>query len=84
MPSTVQGGSWNGPEKDMPPVAEAEPQMSGQKHFKVRALLVCRVLAALTSWEAGLWVPGSALLLRLGVREPFPNPPRPCLAFQSP
>lgn len=29
-------------------------------------------------------VPGSALLLRLGVREPFPNPPRPLSPFQSP
>ena len=78
------GGPQNGLERNAPPVAEAELRCSKPGSIsKWGALLVCRVLAGTHQLGGRPLVPDSALLLHLGVREPFPNPPRPLSPFQS-
>lgn len=58
--------------------------LEARKHFKVRGPSGLQGPGGTHQLGGRPLVPGSALLLRLGVREPFPNPPRPLSAFQSP
>ena len=80
------GGSQNGSERKTRLLWQklSSDARSWRAFQSEGALLICRVLAG--THRLGGWplVPGSALLLHLGVREPFPNPPRPLSPFQSP